>query len=177
VDVDLDGDLDLFSGSAYYSENLNQGAGWTVVTQAPCDYQGVSGYGIADIDGDGDPDVVSTASVFVNTTRDLSSSPWARPGRSTVLSVYGNAGDAWWLGGSLGVYATPLPPYGRLFLDPTQMFFLATDSIGPTGVGTVSFSIPDPTPLLGTTTFWQALVQGANSVGLTRLHQTTIEQL
>ena len=60
---------------------------------------------------------------------------------------------------SAGTANIPLPPLGTLGLDPTRMAVLPPFVIPqPAGVGSVSFTVPDESSLVGVTIYSQALL-------------------
>lgn len=168
ADADEDGDLDLFDSAGASYENDGSGAFGAAVRYVPHALSplpsAVAAGAPVDLDADGDLDIVAPIrsspghfTVYANLTRHVARDGLGVPGDAQRMVVYGRAGDLWFLAASLpSVQAVPLPPLGRLFLDPATLVVLA-GGVMPAG-GSAAFALPLPLTAGGTTLTWQALV-------------------
>ena len=118
----------------------------------------------ADLDRDGDQDLVTTFGVLRNRVRDLQDAAPPRLGCAAELVAHAYAGDgqnaqvvALLLADSLGVPMV-IPGLGTLFLDPASLRIPAVRTISAAGSeASLAYSVPAQPALLGTTVFAQAL--------------------
>ena len=195
ADVDLDGDLDV-AMHFHTGDNLlrllrNDGnAVFTDVADAPL---GVAPQAIAfgDVDGDGDPDLLtggflSSAQLWQNLHRQIATPYLPVPGQTFVIDVYSQPGYAQAfqvaapiVSGARLAQPVTLPPFGALFVDPTNAIVLPPVGIpGPTGIGRVTLTLPATPVLTGQPFFVQALVATPSPIELAlRLTNFTAERV
>jgi hypothetical protein len=168
VDVDLDGDLDVFETPGTIMPNLGSGtfgqpvsalARMVVSLSSPQIAQSA----IVDLDRDGDPDLVSAGPlVFSNVKRQIAHGCWPRPGRPVSIDLYGTPGGAYLLFASNGTASFPFPPHGQVLIDPASAVLGAGGVLGGAtgsspGGGSFGGLLPNDPALAGWTSFWQAL--------------------
>ena len=175
-DADGDGDVDVVVGRGFSSPipsdrrtiaYANDGDGVLTPMAFPESYDDVA-LSAEDVDGDGDVDVVGTRAVFTNVSRQTSLSGHARVDRPFGIQVFGDPSSNVILVASLG-RASIQTDVGLLLLDPLDLVFTGTGTVGPAGAYRAAFAglaLP-----VGTTVHWQALV-GATP-RLTNLETTT----
>ena len=194
ADFDLDGDLDLVFGSTYeignaseqdlWIENLGGGQ-WNQYTgEFANEWENTQQLLVADIDLDGDPDLIAINSarepsgaarskVFVNLHRQLTAPRMPRLGFDYVLRVHGAPlGAATWL--ALQPARLPLPPFGTLGLDPASAQpFVMVPAPASGNVAEVQFLVPNLPALAGLPIYLQAIETG--SLRLTNtLHEVLV---
>src|SRR5262249_22259818 len=105
---------------------------------------------VADLDGDGDPDVIGPGPrILMNTTRQIARGSLARINHPTSLDLYGPPGSPWLLYASLGPASIPWSTWGTVMIDPATAVLFATGSFPPAGVSTLSGFIPNNPALIG----------------------------
>ncbi len=118
---------------------------------------------VADIDRDGDPDVIAPGpTVLLNTSRQLVHEGAPRLGRPTGVRVFGTPGQPFALFGAPNVAQFSLPPFGTVLIDPISAVLAATGTLAPTGGPTpgealIPFFVPNLPAFLGVTLHWQAV--------------------
>ena len=118
---------------------------------------------VADLDKDGDPDIVAPGPlVLMNTTRQLAHGSIARPGRPASIDLYGTPGAAWVLWASDGVTSFPYPPLGTVLIDPASAQLFATGTFAPLaaalpGTASIGATVPNNPAFVGWSTWWQAV--------------------
>ena len=179
ADVDADGDLDFVRGTANYGQPtllLNDGFGnfTNAPLRLPVLTTFVAQMRAADLDGDGDPDVVLSGlgvppAVLWNLHRHLVQVAPPAVGALWELDLasqpgYGGAGRFGLLAIGLGRLPAPLPivPYGVLGLDPAAPFVTFAAAYG---AGDAPFrfqlGVPGVSALRGLPLFAQGLVEEA----------------
>ncbi|MEM7310270.1 MAG: VCBS repeat-containing protein [Planctomycetota bacterium] len=180
LDADGDSDLDvisapfgnLWSGAVVYE---NDGTGtFSVAEEGRVLLDSDSELVQADVDRDGDIDLLSSNSISYGMQRHLSWRSVARPGYALELEIFGPAaGELWSLAFSNGTLQFPLPPFGILFLDPGGAF-------GVFGGGTLdgdrrayaAGALPPEPATVGVTLYFQAAV--GNDLLFTNLTRVTL---
>jgi hypothetical protein len=176
ADLDLDGLPELLTeqgwhrglGAAGFLPRTKFLGAWSVPVP-------VAGFGVRDLDLDGDPDLVlATPLVLWNCTRHLSRGAVARPGRPASLEIRGAAASPAILVVALGpaVPAIPVPPFGTVLLDLATATFLPPLTLDGNGFGSLTVGVPASPTLVGASLSWQAILPFANR--LTGVEQTTI---
>lgn len=168
VDLDEDGDLDLFDrvGRWYPGDGAgNFGLPIDFVPYTPqVSVTGGGGRVPMDLDGDGDLDTIgpNTAgyghlSFYANLTRHVAATSLATPNKPLGVAVYGPPNEIWVLGLSFPpAGGIALPGFGMLFLDPASTLALSAGIMGATGRADSSVVIPSSGA--GFTLSWQALL-------------------
>ena len=197
-DVDGDGDLDLVLGNRVRQSKLylNDGQGtFTDVTAArmPKDKDATSQIAMADVDLDGDPDLVvgilggvcGGSRLYRNLHRELHAPFAPRPGSSYRLDLYAKPGYAssaqlavTYL--SFGELAPRLriPPFGFFGLNPSFLFSLPAVVIpAPTGRASLPLPIPKLAALKGLFFYTQAILLHSQNVRDWRLTGVTADRL
>ncbi|MEM7199025.1 MAG: VCBS repeat-containing protein [Planctomycetota bacterium] len=185
-DFDADGDVDLVFANGGYAIRernrlyLNDGRGGFVdatATDLPGADNVTDGVAASDLDGDGDLDLVfanrrNTNRLYLNLTRHLDTTR-ARLGQPFHLDIYARRGPQRLFDVAVPMVAAgpaqvPLPPWGTLGLDPTQLITLPPVLLPPGGKATTSVVMPKAQRLLGAPVYAQALlVQFPTLTGLT----------
>jgi hypothetical protein len=168
VDVDQDGDLDLFASTATSTLvlYLNDGTGHFQLAKALVQVMitSIKHLVVADLDEDGDADLLTDQVGLFNRHRQLQAPFLARPGQPFVLRAHFSrgpgSGAAWgftMVAGGRG--HLPLPPYGVFGLDAASAVPLGGTAINqPAGIGDQAFLMPADRALLGSRLFFQGLV-------------------
>jgi hypothetical protein len=171
ADVDADGDLDLMFGNVPVAgspvrDQLLRNDGFGYFTEATLFHlaPGASGspLSLADVDADGDVDVLSSLGLRANLRRQLSV-PWLlRPGRPWRLVAHSQSSSGPgtdfvvpWLG-TVRV-SVPVAPFGVLGIVP-EAPLPAIVVPQPLGTAEVSLAVPNVPALAGAELFVQALV-------------------
>lgn len=178
-DVDGDGDLDLVLGNRNILGHqsrlvLNNGAGAltdATATRMPSGVYHTNALALGDVDGDGDLDLVlvlgnssERSSLYQNLHRQLDAPYVLHTGRNYRLDVYSRYGPAGTTdvafpllsGGTANI---PLPPFGTIGIDITQMIALPPIAVPqPAGVGSLTITVPNLPSLAGLTFYTQALL-------------------
>ena len=155
IDLERDGDLDLFVGNAGQSRFYrNSGGGFFVNATEPVIGAPFSSGVLAavDADGDGDPDLVTHTSLLLNRRRQLDAPLLARTGKPYRLDLFAR---------------DPVAPAGWALLSVSSPFASAARSVLPSGTGgtaarlvripesgrraSLTFTIPQQPSLVGTT--------------------------
>jgi hypothetical protein len=200
ADFDDDGDLDLLSVKTpniyigYVGEHhvfLNDGTGHFTFDEHATIYGSYSNgfahrVAIADLDGDGDLDAIEATSsagpqpsrtipVYFNTLRHVWAEGSPERGRPWRVTVAGEAGSQGLLLLSFAETRIPLPPLGRLGLDPTQLVIWQPGfTLLPNADTEVVVPIPNIPQLGQSSLYVQALLQEPTR-GL-RLTNTWVEE-
>jgi len=162
VDVDEDGALDVVSRRVW----INDGTGGFFDRASGA--SGETALAVADIDADGDRDIVYTGPerpiVFVNRHRHLGASTVAVLGQPFAIDMavrpgYSTGGD--FVANAVGfshIGPVRLPGLGLLQIDPTASIFAAPALTGVDGTHTFAMTLVSQPALAGVTVFWQGLV-------------------
>ncbi len=163
LDQDADGRIDLV-GPAGLFRNVGNGTFSLVPLSIPTSYLWTTSALAADLDGDGDDDLVSTAcialrSVVMNRRQQVDA-----PTAPRINAPYGIDLYATPVGGptaiqlvmSLGAASIPLPPLGMLRIDPASSVALPA-VLATTGLTSLPFQVPAMPRLVGTSIWFQAL--------------------
>jgi hypothetical protein len=132
-------------------------------------------YGVADLDLDGDPDLIDAeARILWNVRRQIARGAPGRVGRTGSLELLGSANAPFALFAAPGVAATPavLGGYGLVFLDLPTTVFVLDGALDATGRVEPSFAVPPAPGLAGLSLWWQAVFP--SDVGLTGALETPI---
>ncbi len=163
-DVDRDGDLDLLAQSlSGFPPDLSVywNDGQAAFEEGPLVLVGFSGnYRFADLDIDGDLDVVESLSfttVTTNVVRQLVRGNIPRLGKPFDLRVYGEPGDAFFVAFSFSSVLVPTA-VGNLRVDPGGLIPLGSGSLDAKGRSTLAFVLPAHPSLAGLTLMSQAFV-------------------
>ena len=116
------------------------------------------GFAAADIDEDGDIDVMSGSTVQRNLTRQVRRLGFPRIGRPLTLEINGAPGRTWMLATALGASRTPLGAIGTLQLERATLTRRGAGILDANGQGHLSIDIPADTALIGTSLYWQGFV-------------------
>jgi FG-GAP-like repeat len=169
VDVDLDGDLDLFVGEWQEGARLylNDGKGRFVDSGSrgsAISKPYANRFVLGDVDADGDEDLLFYDKLFLNLHRQTDARHLARLGYRYQVDFYSQPGY-----GSSSHFALPfvsprranilVSPFGRFGLDPSVTMILdVVPVVKATGVGSIDFVFPPIPALNGTGIFVQALI-------------------
>ena len=175
-DVDRDGDLDIVSGNGFTSGQqnrlyLNNGSGTfsdATANRMPMVYDSTSSVVLGDVEGDGDLDMVignmRQNGLYTNLQRQLDAPYLFRLGRNYQLDVYSRYGPATMSETAVPFLSTatariPLPPFGVLGLDITQMIVLPSFAVQqPAGIGSLTIPVPNLPALAGIAIHTQVLL-------------------
>ncbi len=169
TDVDLDGDPDLVRGNSATLGGalpdelyLNDGAGgFTAAPGEPVPGgQTLAGAALAaaDVDRDGDEDLVASGRFFRSLRRELVLKSPVRVGETLALEVRSLGAPApYVLAFAAGAIALDLGPFGVLGLDVTGPFGVIASGFLD-GSEAVDVPVPDVPALVGQTFYWQALL-------------------
>jgi hypothetical protein len=183
-DFEGDGDLDTYVGSGWI--HLSGGAGLVSSFEAPVSLSRLSTF--ADLDGDGDRDLVymPTATtltarpfgpprVFLNRARQATLDAAFRPGRATHVGLHGFPGGAYFLFASLATTSVSAPPFGVIRLDAASAILVAGGVLDATGTAdAVGFLPPSFSALVGLEIDLQGVVDAAPGPRLTNLRRAVI---
>jgi len=172
-DVDEDGAPDAFVDGQLYR---NDGTG-AFVHDASALPRGISVHGasFADVDGDGDVDLVSSGRLWTNITRQLSWGTLPRLGQPLRMAVHGPAN------GPFAVAFAPNPAIlagaraGVHQYDPALLRIVKTGRLRADGTASFVKNVPDDPALAGVSLFWQAIV--GNPARFTNVEWTTLLDL
>ena len=176
-DADGDGDLDVLVGNRTAvgdpaGQNVvyvNDGSGTFTADGTPFgDARGhTQGLAVADLDLDGDADLVTVDEyqfsggvlrTRFDLTRQLAWRGLPRVGKALTLDLYGEPGGPWLLFGALGTLHLEVPPFGLLRLDPSTLFWTAAGPLDGEGRAEHSLQVPADPVLVGAALYWQALM-------------------
>lgn len=131
---------------------------------------------VADVDGDGDLDVVlrnhARDTVLINLCRHLAWRALPRAGKQLTLDVRGQPNEPFVLAASLAPAAVPVGPLGMLRLDLARLVFSHVGGCDAGGGGAWSALVPNAPALVGCVLHWQAL--GVRSLRLTGAEVTQV---
>ncbi|MEM7200025.1 MAG: VCBS repeat-containing protein [Planctomycetota bacterium] len=183
VDVDDDADLDLVLGTQLGSSDLlleNDGTGLfsDVSSRLPANASLTTSFAAADLDSDGDLDLVAATSdgerIYTNLARQLATPLLTRPGRPWRLDAYARfltpaADFALPIVGGAAT-SIPLPGIGTFGLNPIGLIVLPPFFVQPEGFGSLALDLPDEPTFVGLEIFAQALlVQSNGDLSLTQV--------
>lgn len=203
-DTDLDGDIDIVFGNRNAAQTrLYRNAGGVFTdasaTSMPANDEPTSAVALADVDADGDLDLVVAKSaacsggpmpscslsrdhVYSNLLRQLDAPHLLRRGHPYTLDVYSRRyGPTSALDLALPYLSTtrlsiPVPPFGILGIDPMAPLPLVLIP-QPAGIGTVTWMLPNNPAFVGIKVFAQALLlQGPTEIRLTNVTADVILQ-
>ncbi len=182
-DVDGDGDLDLVAGNYFWAGQanrlfVNDGAGTfadATVLRLPMTGHNTADAALADLDGDGDLDLVCAAMpggnilpgrnrLYTNLLRQLEAPRPYQIGQTWTLEAYVRHRQATAIDFALPVVslaaaAVPVPPFGIAGVDPNLAIALPLIAIPqPQGVGALNLPVPVLSGLIGTPLYAQALL-------------------
>ncbi len=167
ADMDGDGDLDAVVDRGNSVVVLvNDGAGSFSDTGGPVSHFAgfnLLDFAVADLDRDGDPDVVAAVPgtqdrLFHGTARHVAWREIPRTGKDLTMDVYGPAGEPFVLGFAQGTGLFEVPPYGTFLLDLPTFQHLTAGILDGNGTSSVTGPVPDNPLLVGFPLFWQGAV-------------------
>jgi hypothetical protein len=179
VDSDRDGDLDLLHGT-WGPLYTNDGRG---SFGQPRSVGFVSQPVAADVDGDGDLDVLAVGNgqedyaggrILRNHGLQLTWLSLPSVGEPLVLEISGPPLEPFVLAAA-PARGTTATPYGTLWLDPGSARIVGRGHLDVSGRKRCTFAIPPTPALIGATRYWQALV--GRPPRLTNLEATTFTDL
>ena len=168
LDVDLDLDLDVVSmstdsgwGAATVYRNGGGGA-FAVAAAELASLATDQVMVVADVDRDGDDDVVTSRYVAYGMARHLTWRTPPRIGADLVLELRGpGPGEPWTLALSGGTSQIPLPPFGVFFLDLFNAYAVfGSGVLDADRTATAGGPVPANPNLVGVTVNFQAVVGG-----------------
>jgi len=183
ADVDGDGDIDLvvastvpglpFGNSFLWWRNDGSGGlvnGGTIVGNLPV----LGPVALADLDGDGDPDLVANERVFLSRTWHASAPNLPLIGTTYIAEFGSTALPNCVAVPFLGVRGhLPLPPFGTVGLDVNQLVPQAFTAV-TAGTGRLSIPVPSNLSLLGLHFGVQAMLTNGNLMHLTPVVYDTV---
>ena len=182
ADVDLDGDRDLVElapGASRVALWSGQTESFDVLTPAVSSYEPLPAgeLAVADLDLDGDDDLIHAGGLWRNLRRELSVAGTTSVGSASVAEISGlGPTTVWVLGYALQPAWVALPPLGQLGLDLTAGFqIFGSGPVNPSEPALVSVPVPDEASLVGIEVWWQAMLDF--DLHLTRAVTRTIDDL
>ncbi|MBK8979223.1 MAG: VCBS repeat-containing protein [Planctomycetes bacterium] len=173
VDVVVDGSTPQFQGS-WIRFFVNDGRGNLTPTPGDVELDEVRLLDVADLDRDGDVDLVGATGLHANLLRQVRTPLAARLGFSFPVQVWGppqtGAPNLATVFAAPGMRTKPrlLPPFGTWFLDEATAFGVLTIVLPPSGAATLPLGVPNVAALAGGTVHFQAaLNEPAGAVRLT----------
>ena len=174
-DTDVDGDLDLFLGlrepiadSSFsmgfrvgYSRHLENDGLATFRSVGRAGFLVRESLAFGDVDDDGDLDASLATRSFRNLRRHLAWSTVPSIGKTLRLDLHGDPSSPWTLFSAAGQAHIPVPSLGILLLDPATTIMEASGTLDPRGRAIFETTIPPVSGLIGSTRYWQAIVDGS----------------
>jgi len=155
-DFDGDGMLDLLLGTHLW---LRSGASFVEAPEgAPAAVSGIESLVVADVDGDDDLDVILAATpprLWRNLGVQVVKRGSPRAGKEFGLELHGDPLGSCLVAVAPAVATFDLPPFGKLYLDPTAWVLLGNHALDATGRGVWVF--PVPAAAVGLVLHFQAL--------------------
>lgn len=129
---------------------------------------------VADLDRDGDPDVVDPSlAIWHNQRVHVSAGGVPVPGGRVRMKVRGPPQSSFLLMASPGRADIDLPPFGRILIDPALAVPVVSGILDQGGASDFSLDIPSATSLIGLAVWWQAWLPAAGRV--TNAAGTTVQ--